>query len=76
MTTKTRARRKTYAQRIKAAREKRNLSQTAAAAKWGFHQQTLNLWENGETQPQGLYRAKLEQVLTRLEQEQLPKKAK
>jgi DNA-binding transcriptional regulator YiaG len=54
-------------ERIKRARYKLDLSQSAAAAKWGFAVQTLNAWECGTRNPAGLYREKLEEILERIE---------
>ena len=58
---------KTFAARIKDARKKRGLSQPKAAAAWGFNFGTLRYWEEGRRNPFGLYREKLEQVLSEIE---------
>ena len=56
-----------FAVRIKAARQKAGLSQPKAAKAWGFSVDTLRCWEQEERNPAGLYRAKLEKVLKRIE---------
>lgn len=56
-----------WAKRIKSAREYSKLTQDGAADAWGFLQQTLSLWEQGETVPRGLYREKLEKILKKIE---------
>lgn len=56
-----------FAERIKAARQKLELSQGEAARLWGFSHQLLGMWENGRRNPCGLYREKLEKILKRIE---------
>jgi DNA-binding transcriptional regulator YiaG len=58
---------KSFSDRILAARRKLGFSQLLAARAWGFSLETLRSWEQGERNPAGLYRAKLEKVLKRIE---------
>jgi DNA-binding transcriptional regulator YiaG len=58
---------KSFPARIKAAREKLGLSQPEAARKWGFSLDTLRAWEQESRNPAGLYREKLEKILTQIE---------
>jgi DNA-binding transcriptional regulator YiaG len=54
-------------QRIKAAREKLELTQAGVAKRWGFSRRTLEAWEEGVKSPAPLYREKLERSLRRIE---------
>lgn len=54
-------------QRIKAARESLGLSQSEAAAKWNLRLQTLQQWEHGRREPRGLYRERIEKILSEIE---------
>jgi DNA-binding transcriptional regulator YiaG len=56
-----------FSLRITSARRKLDFSQIQAARAWGFSLETLRSWEQGERNPAGLYRAKLEKVLRRIE---------
>ena len=58
---------KSIAERIRSARKALGLSQAKAAKAWGFSKRTLEVWDQGKQQPSGLYRAKLERVLGRIE---------
>lgn len=49
--------------RLKAAREKLNLSQSQAASKWEIPVRTLQQWEQGQSEPQGLAKRALEAIL-------------
>jgi DNA-binding XRE family transcriptional regulator len=60
-------RKEKFAARIKAARKKLGLSQRQAALLWGFSRPTLNQWESETYTPRGLYREKLEAILTEVE---------
>lgn len=51
------------AQRIQAARNRLNLSQSEAAQKWGISKRTLQEWEQGRHEPRGLALAALESIL-------------
>lgn len=53
----------TIAERLKAAREKLNLSQAQAAEKWEVEKQTLQSWEQGRRTPTGLYLKHVEAIL-------------
>jgi DNA-binding transcriptional regulator YiaG len=57
-----------FAERIRAVRERLNLSQTALARQWGFSRALLGMWENGSRNPSGLYREKLERALKKFEE--------
>ena len=57
------AKAKTIAQRLKAAREKSNLSQSQAAKAWKLSKPTLQSWEQGTRNPAGLYLEKIESIL-------------
>jgi len=57
------AKAKTIAQRLKAAREKANLSQSQAAKTWKINARTLQGWEQGYRNPAGLYLERVEQIL-------------
>jgi DNA-binding transcriptional regulator YiaG len=61
------AKERTLPKRIKSAREALGFSQAQAARKWGFAKQTIQAWEQGMRNPAGLYRAKLECILKRIE---------
>ena len=61
------ASKKSYGEPIKAARQKAGLSQAVACRHWGFNQAILSMWENGQRNPCGLYRQKLERILKRIE---------
>lgn len=52
---------------MKAARKKLSISQSKAAEAWGFDLGTLQAWEQEARNPYGLYREKLEQVLSEIE---------
>lgn len=54
-------------QRIKSAREKLGLSQGQAAEKWNLRLQTLQQWEHGRREPRGLYRERIETILSEIE---------
>jgi DNA-binding transcriptional regulator YiaG len=56
-----------FPDRIKAARGHLGLSQAQAARKWGFPKQTISAWERGRRTPAGLYEAKLQRILKRIE---------
>ena len=49
--------------RLKAAREKLNLSQADAAEKWGISLRSLQSWEQGQREPRGLALRALEEIL-------------
>ena len=53
--------------RILKARRKHKLSLRQAAKQWGFAQSTLAAWESGNRNPAGLYREKLESLLSKME---------
>jgi DNA-binding transcriptional regulator YiaG len=55
-----------FPERIKAARAMLGLDQPQASIKWGFAFSTLSAWERGTRNPQGLYKEKLEKILSRL----------
>ena len=59
----------TFSARIKAVRAKLDLSQEEAAKSWGFSVPTLRAWEQEVRRPIGLYKAKLERTLRRLEEQ-------
>lgn len=59
---------KSLKDRIIAARSKCSLKQREAARLWGFSHSTLQAWENGNRNPAGLYREKLEEVLRQIEE--------
>jgi DNA-binding transcriptional regulator YiaG len=52
------------AQRIRAARQKLNLSQSQAATAWGISKRTLQEWEQGRREPRGLALAALEGIIS------------
>ena len=52
---------------MKAAREKLGISQAQAAREWGFDLGTFRAWEQEYRKPAGLYREKLEAILSRIE---------
>lgn len=56
-----------FSSRIRKARERLGLTQPSAARAWGFSLETLRSWEQGERNPAGLYKAKLEKILKRIE---------
>jgi len=49
--------------RLKAAREKLNLSQDDAAQAWEISASTLRKWEQGQREPRGLALRALETIL-------------
>jgi DNA-binding transcriptional regulator YiaG len=53
--------------RLKAARAKLGLSQSEAAKLWKFSGKTLQSWEQGQSEPRGLYLEKLEKLLAKIE---------
>ena len=52
------------AERIKEARNRLNLSQSKAASEWGISKRTLQQWEQRRCEPRGLYREKIEAILS------------
>jgi DNA-binding transcriptional regulator YiaG len=58
---------KTIAQRISDALHKTGLTQTEASEKWKINRRTLEDWKQGRREPHGLYRDKIEQVLSKIE---------
>jgi DNA-binding transcriptional regulator YiaG len=61
------AKENSWAGKIVSVREKAGLSQAEASRLWGFSQPLLSMWEHSLRTPTGLYRAKLERILKRLE---------
>ncbi len=57
------------AQRIQAARNRLNLSQSGAAKEWGVSKRTLQQWEQSRSSPRGLARTALESILAETERE-------
>jgi putative transcriptional regulator len=57
------------AERIQEARNRLNLSQSQAAAEWGISKRTLQQWEQTRREPRGLYREKIEAILSKAERE-------
>jgi DNA-binding transcriptional regulator YiaG len=55
------------AARIKAKREQGGLSQSQAAQKWGVSKRTLQEWEQGRSNPRGLYLQAIERILSEAE---------
>ncbi|PTX93364.1 hypothetical protein DB345_17300 [Spartobacteria bacterium LR76] len=55
----------TIADRIKEARRKLKLSQSQAAKEWQISTRTLQEWEQGRHEPQGLALAALESILSK-----------
>jgi DNA-binding transcriptional regulator YiaG len=51
------------ANQIRNARRAAKLSQSEAAAKWGISLRTLQQWEQGRSQPQGLAMQKLRELI-------------
>ncbi len=52
------------AERLQKAREKLDLTQEAAAPRWGVNLRTLQGWERGQHEPRGFARTQLEKLLT------------
>jgi DNA-binding transcriptional regulator YiaG len=62
-----------YAARILAAREKAGLGQRKFARLLGVGIGTVQHWEHGGREPQGLYQERLEAVLRQMEDNQSPR---
>jgi ribosome-binding protein aMBF1 (putative translation factor) len=60
---------RTYAERLRAARAKLGLTRAEAAKQWKINLRTLEFYERGKRQPFGLYREKIERILTKIEKE-------
>jgi DNA-binding transcriptional regulator YiaG len=56
-----------YADRLRAARKKLNLSRPEAGEIWGLNWRTIEAWEQGVIVPRGLYRERLEEILRPIE---------
>ena len=60
------------AARIKAARNRSNLSQSQAAKEWGISKRTLQQWEQSRSSPRGLALAALEDIISRKPKRKTP----
>ncbi|HEY5705335.1 MAG TPA: helix-turn-helix transcriptional regulator [Terrimicrobiaceae bacterium] len=58
---------RTYAQRIASALKSAGLTQAQASEKWGINRRTLEDWKQGRSEPHGLYRERIEQILSAIE---------
>jgi len=54
----------TFAQRLLSARKKSGLTQSEAAKKWGISIGALRDWEQDRRKPTGLYKDRLEKILS------------
>jgi DNA-binding transcriptional regulator YiaG len=51
------------AKQIRAARKRAGLSQSEAARQWGVSIRTLQQWEQARSEPMGLAKTKLQEIL-------------
>lgn len=58
---------RSIAQRIVAALDKTSLTQGQAAEKWGISRRSLENWAQGRREPRGLYRERIEKILSEIE---------